>query len=74
MSTLEHPSKAEIEAMRQWVLGADASIAEGIKWNAPSFRTGECFATTNLRAEAGIGVIRHLGARIRELPAGGVTI
>ena len=41
ISTLEHPSKAEIEAMRRLVLGAGASIAGGIKWKAPSFRTGE---------------------------------
>ena len=74
MSTLEHPFKAEIEAVRQLMLGVDASIAEGIKWNAPSFRTSEYFATTNLRTKAGIGVILHLGAKIRALPAGGVTI
>jgi hypothetical protein len=74
MSTLEHPFKAEIEVIRQPVLGVDASIAEGIKWNAPSFRTTEYFATTNLRAKAGIGVILHLGAKLRELPADGITI
>ena len=51
-----------------------ASIAEGIKWNAPSFRTTEYFATTNLRATRGIQVILHLGARVRDLPSGGITI
>jgi len=74
MTTLEHPFKLEIEAMRRLILDVDPSIREGIKWNSPSFRTTEYFATTNLRAKAGIGVILHLGARVRTLPADGVKI
>ena len=74
MAKLEHPFKAEIETMREVMLAAHPSISEGIKWNAPSFRTTGYFATTNLRAKAGIGVILHLGAKVRELPAGGVAI
>lgn len=34
----------------------------------------EYFATTNLRARAGIGLILHLGAKVRDLPGGGVKI
>jgi hypothetical protein len=74
MSTLEHPLKAEVEAIRRLMLGLDPSVREGIKWNAPSFRTTQYFATTNLRSKVGIGVILHLGAKIRDLPAGGVAI
>ncbi len=74
MRSLVHPFKAEIEVIRAAVLGADPAIAEGVKWNAPSFRTSEYFATTNLREKKGIGVILHLGAKVRELPAGGITI
>ena len=74
MAVLDHPCKGEIEALRKLVLGVDPAIAEGIKWNAPSFRTTEYFATTNLRAKAGIGVILHLGARSRDLPPGGIAI
>ena len=74
MTTLEHPFKREIEAMRRLILDVDPSIREGIKWNSPSFRTTEYFATTNLRSKAGVGVILHLGARVRRLPAGGVKI
>lgn len=74
MAALDHPCKGEIEALRRLVLGVDPAIAEGIKWNAPSFRTSEYFATTNLRARAGIGVILHLGARSRDLPPGGIAI
>ena len=74
MTTLDHPCKAEIEALRKIIRGAHPSIAEGIKWHAPSFRTTEYFATTHLRAKAGIGLILHLGAKAKALPAGGMTI
>jgi len=74
MRTLEHPFKREIEAIRQLILGAHPTIAEGIKWKAPSFRTSEYFATTNLREKKGVGIILHLGAKVRELPSDGVVI
>jgi len=74
MRTLTHPFKDEIEAIRASILGVDHKIAEGIKWNAPSFRTREYFATINLREKKGIGLILHLGAKVRDLPADGVAI
>lgn len=69
MADLEHAHKAAIEALRRIICGADPSIAEGVKWNAPSFRTTEYFATTNLRAKDGIGIILHVGAKVREVVA-----
>jgi hypothetical protein len=74
MAALDHPSRALVEQLRRVVTSVDPAIAEGIKWNAPSFRTTEYFATTNLRAKRGIRVVLHLGARARELPDGGITI
>jgi len=74
MKRLSHPLKAEIEVIRKTIRGAAPGIREGVKWNAPSFRTTEYFATTNLREKAGVGVILHLGARVRALPAGGLAI
>ena len=74
MTGLQHPFKAEIQAIRSAILGVDPSIAEGIKWNAPSLRTTEYFATTNLRAKAGIGVILHLGAKVEDTGPGGVVV
>ena len=68
MSSLRHPQKPAIESLRRIILGADASVAEGVKWNAPSFRTSQYFATTHLRAKGGIGVIFHLGAKVRDIP------
>ncbi|NCT68626.1 MAG: DUF1801 domain-containing protein [Rhodanobacteraceae bacterium] len=70
MQALDHPHKDAIEALRRVLLGLDPAVAEGIKWNAPSFRTSGYFATTHLRAKTGIGVILHLGAKARELPDG----
>lgn len=74
MATLEHPSKAEVQALRRAISAVDPSIAEGIKWNAPSWRTSEYFATTHLRSKTGLGLILHLGAKARELPDGGLKI
>jgi len=74
MARLDHPCQAEIAALRELVLGVDPAIAEGIKWNAPSFRTGEHFATMHLRAKTGVALILHRGAKARALPAGGLAI
>jgi hypothetical protein len=74
MTALAHSSKSEVQAIRSLILAADPSISEGIKWNAPSFRTTEYFATTNLREKNGVGVILHLGAKVREIPPGGMPI
>jgi hypothetical protein len=69
LAALDHPLKDVILAIRQVILAVDPRIAEGIKWNAPSFRTAEWFATFHLRAKAGVQVILHLGAKVREGPA-----
>jgi hypothetical protein len=74
MSELVHPCKAEVEAIRRVILGAAPGISEGIKWKSPSFRTHEYFATVNLREKDGIGVILHLGAKVKELGPGGIAV
>lgn len=66
MKSLKHPHKPAIEAIRMLIRGADPAIVEGIKWSAPSFRTTEYFATTHLRAKDGVGVVFHLGAKVRD--------
>jgi hypothetical protein len=66
LKSLKHPFKKEIEAVRLIILGAGPAISEGIKWNAPSFRTEkEWFATFNVRAKDGVQLIFHLGAKTR---------
>ena len=74
MVSLEHPFKAEVQALRLAILGLDPSVQEGIKWSAPSYRTTEYFATTHLRSKVGLGLVLHLGAKVRALPEGGVGI
>ena len=50
MRDIDHPFKAEMEAVRAIVLGASPKIAERIKWNAPSFYYKEDLGTFNPRA------------------------
>ena len=66
LRALDHPHKTEIAALRKIILGSDPAICEGIKWNAPSFRTSDWFATFHLRAKDGVHLILHLGAKKRK--------
>ena len=68
LASLDHPMKPEIESVRQIILAADSRITDGIKWNAPSFRTTEWFATFHFRAKTGLQMILHLGAKGRATP------
>lgn len=66
MAGLEHPLKSDIEAVRRAILGAAPEVSEGVKWNAPSFRTEkDFFATIHLRAKDQVQVVLHLGAKAR---------
>ena len=65
LAKLRHPHADAFKALRTIILGADPRIAEGIKWNVPSFRTSEYFATFHLRTQRGVGVILHFGAKKR---------
>jgi len=68
LAALEHPLKREVVALRRILLGIDPAIGEAIKWNAPSFRTTQHFATMQLRRRDAVRLILHLGAKQRELP------
>lgn len=74
MCDLEHPLKPEIEAVRAIIRDSNATIKEGIKWNAPSFHYKEWFATVNLRNRAAVQIILHLGAKARDDIEGRITI
>lgn len=39
MTSLDHPMKAEIEALRKILQNAHPAVSERIKWNAPSYFT-----------------------------------
>lgn len=65
MAGLDHPLKAEIEAVRAIILSADPRIRESVKWNAPSFATTEYFATFKLRPVETVQVVFHTGAKVK---------
>jgi uncharacterized protein YdhG (YjbR/CyaY superfamily) len=37
LDKLDHPFKAEVQALREIIKGVNRHITEQIKWNAPSF-------------------------------------
>lgn len=63
-----------VRALRAVILDADPRIREGIKWNAPSFRVDEWFATTNLRAKEGVMLVLHTGAKPKASARTGLPI
>jgi hypothetical protein len=50
MRDVDHPFKAEMEAVRRIILGASPKLSERIKWNAPSFHYKEDLGAFNPRA------------------------
>lgn len=50
MRDVDHPFKAEMQAVREIILGVSAKISERIKWNAPSFYYKEDLGAFNPRA------------------------
>jgi uncharacterized protein YdhG (YjbR/CyaY superfamily) len=67
LKELDHPLTADYVAVRKLILGIDPSIGEGIKWNAPSFRTADYFATLFLRKRDAVQFIFHTGAKAKGL-------
>src|SRR5262245_45169061 len=65
MAALDHPLKADIEAVRKLILGVSPSISDGVKWNSLSFRTTDWFATVNLRSKDVVQLVLHTGAKVK---------
>ena len=57
MANLNHPLKAEVQAVRDIIKGVDERIMEQIKWKAPSYRYKDYIATFNLRAQQHVHLI-----------------
>lgn len=74
LEALDPAVRKEIRAVRETILSADPTITEGIKWNVASFRTSEYFATVNLRAKNGFGILLHFGAKKGDVAKTGVAI
>lgn len=60
---LPPPLREEVEALRCAILASADSIEEVIKWNAPSYCTGEHFATMRLNGKVPLQLILHLGVK-----------
>ena len=61
MSKLEHPLKAEIEAVRAILINANPKMEEDVKWGGPSFFYKEDLATFNPRIKNYVALIFHKG-------------
>ena len=59
MVKLDHPLKAETQALRAIIKGVDARITEEIKWNAPSYTYKDYIATFNFHDKKQIRLIVH---------------
>jgi hypothetical protein len=68
MDALEHPFKAEVQALREIIVQAHPKIAERIKWNSPSYYYGVDMAAFNLRAKGFVQLIFvfHKGQMIHD--------
>jgi hypothetical protein len=62
MQTLDHPFKAEVQAMRKIIKGVNKNITEQIKWAAPSFSYKGYMVTFNLWAKQHVHLVFHNGA------------
>ncbi len=65
LEALEHPLKAEIEAVRSIILEANAQLTEKIKWKAPSFCVNDADRITfNLHGHDRFMLIFHCGSQV----------
>lgn len=63
LSALKHPLKDAVLDVVALVLASSTSVRAGIKWNSPSFRLNDYFATINLHAKDKLRLILHHGAK-----------
>jgi hypothetical protein len=67
MAQLNHPLKAEVQAVRDIIKGVNPAITEHIKWNAPSFcYNGDDKVTMNLHSKDYLQLIFHRGAKVKD--------
>src|SRR5687767_9145466 len=68
LATLNHPCKAGIKQLRAMILRLNDEVSEEIKWNAPSFKRGDHFATFTLHPPKTIQLVLHTGAKKKANP------
>ena len=68
VAALGHPHEDAIQCLRAILREVDPRVVEEIKWNAPSFRITDHFATLQPRYRQGVQLILHFGAKKRDVP------
>lgn len=74
LDDLAPPNRTDLDFVRRSIVGASPAIREAVKWNAPSFRTSEFFATVHLRSRDGVAVVLHTGAKVKASASSGLAI
>ncbi|MFN0200317.1 MAG: DUF1801 domain-containing protein [Bacteroidia bacterium] len=72
LDELKHPLRTEIELLRHYILNAENTLTENIKWNSPNY----CFENEDritMRIQPitmnKIQVVFHCGSKVKELPS-----
>ena len=66
MTGLDHPYKAEIEKLREIILGANSQIEEDIKWKCPTFVYSGNIASIVVRTRSHVQLMFHTGAALKD--------
>ncbi|MBG0828239.1 DUF1801 domain-containing protein [Planomonospora sp. ID67723] len=66
LGKLDHPMKAEMEAIREIIIKANPKIEEDVKWGGPSFAYKEEMASLNPRVKDYVPVIFHKGSLLKD--------
>jgi hypothetical protein len=69
LDALNHPFRAEIEALRHLILNSNLSLTEDIKWNGPNY----CFnnedrITMSIQPPKQVRIVLHCGAKVKTAP------
>ncbi|MBK8944435.1 MAG: DUF1801 domain-containing protein [Ignavibacteriae bacterium] len=68
MENLEHPFKEGFETLRDVIKSSNKNIVEEIKWNAPSYKLENHFATFKLYPPKNIQIVLHTDTKEKENP------
>lgn len=66
LAALDHPLKAEVQAVRAIIKGVHPQITEQWKWNAPSFSYRGYLVTFNLWTKDRVHLVFHNGALLTD--------
>jgi hypothetical protein len=74
LRTLDHPLARELATLRRLILATAPDVREEVKWNAPSFKTTDHFATVNVRGRDRLLLVLHAGAKAKSVAKSGLRI